>query len=63
MKKTLRRLRLERETLRNLTPDHLEQVVGGTNTSIGGDTRYNSCNFSETHPYSICNSCNPLGCV
>lgn len=32
MKKTLRRLRLDRETVRNLTPESLESVAGGIHT-------------------------------
>lgn len=56
MKKRIRRLRLERETLRNLNTEHLEQVAGGTGTTFD-DTRYNSCDFAVTHFLSFCNSC------
>lgn len=63
MKKKLRRLRLERETIRNLTPEHLEQVVGGTGgTLTDTDTRHNSCNLAESKPWSLCQSCLPLAC-
>ncbi len=63
MKKTLRRLRLERETLRNLTPEHLGQVVGGTGGTIDDtDTRHNSCNLAESKPISVCQSCLPFVC-
>lgn len=61
MKKTLRRLRLERETLRNLTPEDLQQVVGG-NPLDDGDTRYNSCDLAITRPRLVCCSLLPLGC-
>lgn len=62
MKKKLRRLRLERETLRNLTPDHLENVVGGDLQTIFDDTRYNSCDLAVTRPRLICCSLLPLIC-
>ena len=63
MKKRMRRLRLERETLRDLTPEQLHHVAGGTgNTIDDNDTRHNSCNFAETNPWSICQSCLPLIC-
>ncbi|MCG8459905.1 MAG: class I lanthipeptide [Holophagales bacterium] len=53
MKKKIRRLRLDRETIRQLTPDHLERVAGGI-----PDSRHNSCtDFSISRPYSYCNSC------
>ncbi len=54
MKKKLRRLRLERETVRNLTPENLEGVAGGGWTDY---TCHNSCDPSITRPQSICNSC------
>jgi hypothetical protein len=62
MKKKIRRLHLNRETVRHLTPQHLATVAGGLDTSV---TCYNSCNtaevittkFEETRFPSICNSC------
>ena len=54
MKKKLRRLRLDRQTVRNLTPSHLEGVAGGVRTD---DTCHNSCDPSVTRPASLCNSC------
>jgi hypothetical protein len=53
MKKTLRRLRLDRETVRNLTPGNLESVAGGIRTD---ETCHYSCDTS-TRPISACNSC------
>ncbi len=47
MKKTLRRLRLDRETVRNLTPDNLESVAGGLNTE---DSCVNSCDPTGRFP-------------
>ncbi len=56
MKKKIRRLRLERDTIRNLTPDRLEAVAGGSNDV--NDSRHNSCDtLLNTRPCSICNSC------
>lgn len=55
MKKKIRRLRLNRETIRNLTPDVLGGVAGGD-----ADSRVNSCNFAVTRPLSYCNSCSPI---
>jgi hypothetical protein len=55
MKRKIRRLRLDRQTLRQLTPEGLEQVAGGTGvTDDFGTTRYNSCNFADTHPVGFC---------
>lgn len=64
MKKKIRRLRLERETVRDLTPEHLEAVAGGGNDPFNSDTRYNSCDFQPriTCINTICNSCIPLIC-
>ncbi len=58
MKKKIRRLRLDRETLRNLTPEHLDQAAGGL-TPIDTMSWTPSCpDFSiETRPGSVCNSC------
>ncbi len=53
MKKKIRRLRLDRETVRNLTPEHMEQVAGGTGTDFD-DSRANSCDFGVTRPYNVC---------
>lgn len=61
-KQKLRRLRLERETLRDLTPEHLDHVAGGTNTSLNDDTRHNSCDLAQSKPLSYCTSCQPLIC-
>lgn len=59
MKKKIRRLRLERETLRDLTSEQLEGVGGGTNcpTPFQEVTLHNSCDFGETRPCSLCHSC------
>lgn len=54
MKKKIRQLSLDRETLRNLTPDNLENVAGGLNTD---DTCHFSCDTGVTRPQSYCNSC------
>lgn len=63
MKKKLRRLRLERETLRHLTPDHLEQVVGGDPTTlVNTDTLHNSCDLAITRPRRQCCSLWPYEC-
>lgn len=65
MKKRLQRLRLERETLRSLTPTHLE-AVDGASTSITDpfDTYWNSCNPADltSRPASMCESCNNTIC-
>ncbi len=53
MKKKIRRLRLDRETVRSLTPETLENVAGAEFTD---DTCAFSCG-PETLPRSICNSC------
>lgn len=58
MKKTLRRLRLDRETVRNLTPGALEGVAGGLNTE---ESCWASCDtITVTRPNSVCNSCQPF---
>ncbi len=54
MKKKIRRLRLDRETVRNLTPESLDNVAGGVRTD---DTCHFSCDPAVTRPQSICNSC------
>ena len=54
MKKKIRRLRLDRETVRNLTPESLDNVAGAGWTD---DTCWNSCDTAVTRPASICNSC------
>ena len=55
MKKKLRRLRLERDTIRNLTPEALHRVAGG---DVEYDSRHNSCDsLLYTRPQSYCNSC------
>lgn len=54
MKKKIRRLQLNRETLRNLTPESLDGVAGGLRTD---DSCYNSCPLETIIPRSVCNSC------
>ena len=54
MKKSLQRLRLDRETVRNLTPGSLEAVAGGIRTD---ESCVNSCDPSVTRPASVCGSC------
>lgn len=61
MKKKLRRLHLERETLRDLTPEQLGQVAGGDPLD-DTDTRHNSCDLAITRPRLICCSLLPLIC-
>ncbi len=53
MKKKIRRLSLDRETVRNLTPETLDNVAGAGWTD---DTCAFSCG-PGTLPPSICNSC------
>ena len=57
MKKKIRRLRLDRETVRNLTPQHLDQAAGGQERF--GQSWTPSCpdNTRLSRPVSICNSC------
>ena len=45
MKKKVKKLELNRETVRNLTADDLKKIAGGSTT--------HEC----THPITICNSC------
>ena len=52
MKKKIRRLRLDRETLRTLTPEHLERAAGGWDPT----SRWASCD-RDTVPASVCLSC------
>ena len=59
MKKKIRRLRLDRETVRNLTPENLEGVAGGAFTD---DTCHFSCDTAITRPPSVCNSCRETIC-
>ena len=54
MKKRIRRLRLERDTIRNLTPQHLEGVAGGRPQETGSTGP--SCEVISL-PRLICNSC------
>ena len=54
MKKTLPRLRLDRQTVRNLTPGNLEAVGGGWRTD---ESCAISCDPTTIRPASICNSC------
>ena len=61
MKKRIRRLRLERETLRSLTPNHLHAAAGASTTIIDPfETYWNSCNPAdlESRPASACASDN-----
>ncbi len=46
MKKKVRKLELNKETVRNLTADDLKKIAGGSTSPI-------EC----THPLTICNSC------
>ncbi|MCG8459906.1 MAG: class I lanthipeptide [Holophagales bacterium] len=48
MKKKIRRLRLDRETVRNLTPETLSEVAGGVRTEP---------DCTDTCPVSACLSC------
>lgn len=57
--KKLRRLRLERETLLELTPDELRQVAGGDPLN-DTDTRHNSCDLAITRPVLYC--CSVIVC-
>lgn len=50
--KTVRRLQLQRETLRTLTPEDLEQVAGGGQMTTGIDTCHNSCDLKQSR---MCN--------
>ena len=55
MKRKLRRLRLDRRTVRRLSPERLADVVGG---DLNRDTFHNSCHRNwETTPPSLCQSC------
>ena len=47
MKKKVKKLELNKETVRNLTTDDLKKIAGGT---------------VETIPVTICNSCRPTIC-
>jgi hypothetical protein len=47
MKKKVKKLELNRETVRNLTADDLKKVAGGS---------------IPTFPRTICNSCKPQFC-
>jgi hypothetical protein len=47
MKKKVKKLELNKETVRNLTTDDLKKIAGGT---------------VETKPVTICNSCRPTIC-
>lgn len=71
MKKKIRRLQLQRETLRALTPGHLDAAAGRGWGTLNNDTRYNSCppipisecptcGVDYTCLPSVCNSCFPL---
>jgi hypothetical protein len=54
MKKTLRRLQLDRETVRRLTPETLESVAGGT-TGTDPDSFIYSCNPAlHSRPRTAC---------
>ncbi|MEA2604175.1 MAG: hypothetical protein QOF89_5167 [Acidobacteriota bacterium] len=52
MKKGLKKLTLNRETLRMLDPDHLRQAAGGV--VVGTD---NSCNGQYTCNETVCGTC------
>lgn len=53
MKKTLPRLRLDRETVRNLTPGNLESVAGGLRTE---ESCAVSCDPNTIWPPAACAS-------
>ncbi len=53
MKKTLPRLRLDRETVRSLTPANLEVVAGGLRTD---ESCANSCDPNTIWPRAACDS-------
>ena len=54
MKKRMKKIRLNRETLRHLQEGNLEKVAGG-NTPLC--TRAINCSASPTCPVSICILC------
>jgi natural product precursor len=47
MKKKVKKLELNKETVRNLTSDDLKKIAGGSDVSV---------------PRTICNSCRPIVC-
>lgn len=47
MKKRVKKLELNKETVRNLSTDDLKKIAGGT---------------VVTKPISVCNSCHPTVC-
>jgi|GEM_PF-1008017 len=47
MKKKVKKLELNKETVRNLTNDDLKKIAGGTSEGC-------------TIPHTICNSCNSI---
>lgn len=47
MKKKVKKLQLNKETVRNLTSDDLKKIAGGSDVSV---------------PHTICNSCHPPLC-
>ena len=54
MQKKLRRLRIDRQTVRTLTPESLEAAAGGMRTD---DSCINSCNPAEsTRIHTACTS-------
>ncbi len=48
MQKKLRRLRLDRETVRTLTPDSLDAAAGGGIIPTVNDSYVNSCDPAST---------------
>ena len=50
MKKKVKKLELNKETVRNLTNDDLKKIAGGTDT------------VTCTRPITICNSCRVTVC-
>lgn len=57
MKKKLQRLRLDRETVRQLTPQNLEGVAGGggTDPTVTGDSYVYSCDpAAASRPRTAC---------
>lgn len=62
MKKKLRTLRLDRETVRRLTPENLDGIAGGTIEPTVRDSYVNSCDpVAASRIGPICHS-RPIVC-
>lgn len=61
MKRSIRPLRLERETLRSLEPEQLQRVVGGR-VPTDSDTFHNSCDPTDGSFFFLCFSTLPTYC-